>query len=139
MSTADDAGAPRDLESEPISGVMSQGVVACAASMPLADVAARMESERIHCVLVHPDDATARGIDDGSPVRIHNDLGEVVCEARVSDSVRRGVVSIPKGAWSRSSMNGSTSTALSPDDLQSVGNGACFNDARVEVEAAPSG
>jgi CBS domain-containing protein len=58
MMSTSDAGSPRDLESEPIAGVMSQGVVSCAASMPLADVAARMESERIHCVLVHPDDAT---------------------------------------------------------------------------------
>jgi anaerobic selenocysteine-containing dehydrogenase len=84
-------------------------------------------------VTLHPDDASVRDITSGEPVRVHNDLGEVICEARVSDSVRRGVVSMPKGAWSRSSINGSTSTALCPDDLQVVGNGACFNDARVAV------
>jgi anaerobic selenocysteine-containing dehydrogenase len=85
-------------------------------------------------VTLHPQDAAAREIQRGDRVRVHNDLGEVLCEARISDRVRPGVVSIPKGAWRRSSVNGLTSTALCPDHLQVVGNGACFNDARVEVE-----
>jgi anaerobic selenocysteine-containing dehydrogenase len=85
---------------------------------------------------VHPQDAAARRIASGDRVRVYNDLGEVVCEARVTDHLRPGVVALPKGAWSRSSANGSTSTALCPDHLQVVGNGACFNDARVEVEKA---
>ena len=85
---------------------------------------------------LHPEDAAARGIESGDRVRVFNDLGEVVCGARLTEQVRPGVVSMPKGAWSRSSMNGSTSTALCPDHLQVVGNGACFNDARVEVEKA---
>jgi len=85
-------------------------------------------------VTLHPDDAAGRGVSSRDRVRVHNALGEVVCEARVSDRVRPGVVSMPKGAWSRASVNGASSTALCPDDLQVVGNGACFNDARVEVE-----
>jgi anaerobic selenocysteine-containing dehydrogenase len=88
-------------------------------------------------VTLHPDDAASRGIASGEQVRVFNDLGEVVCEARVTDRVRPGVVSMPKGAWRRSSVNGLTSTALCPDHLQVVGNGACFNDARVEVESSP--
>ena len=85
---------------------------------------------------IHPEDAEARGIASGDRIRVHNDLGEVVCEARVTERVRQGVVSMPKGAWRRSSINGQTSTALCPDDLQTVANGACFNDARVEIEKA---
>lgn len=87
-------------------------------------------------VTLHPEDAAARGIASRDRVRVFNGLGEVVCEARVSDRVRPGVVSMPKGAWSRASVNGASSTALCPDDLQVVGDGACFNDARVEVEKA---
>ena len=86
---------------------------------------------------IHPNDAAARGILSGENVRVFNDRGEVVCRARVSDGVRPGVVSMPKGAWRKASVNGLTSTALCPDDTQVVANGACFNDARVEI--APAG
>jgi anaerobic selenocysteine-containing dehydrogenase len=82
---------------------------------------------------IHPDDARSRGIGPGDRVRVWNELGEVVCTARVDASVRPGVVSLPKGAWMKSSLNGRTSTALTPTHVNVVGGGACFNDARVEV------
>ena len=44
------------------------------------------------------------------------------------------MVLLPKGAWRRSSKNGKTSTALTPATINRVAGGACFNDARVEVE-----
>jgi anaerobic selenocysteine-containing dehydrogenase len=83
---------------------------------------------------IHPADAAARHITDGDTVRVFNELGEVVCRAHVSAGIREGVVSLPKGAWRKSSLNGFTATALCPDDTNVVGGGACFNDARVEVE-----
>jgi anaerobic selenocysteine-containing dehydrogenase len=83
---------------------------------------------------LHPDDAVARQVVSGDPVRVFNDLGTVECVARVTNRVRSGVVSMPKGAWRRTSKNGSTSTALCPDHVNIVGGAACFNDARVEVE-----
>jgi len=67
-------------------------------------------------------------------VRVFNDLGEVHCRVEVSESVRRGVVSMPKGAWRASAANGYTSNVLCPDTVSTVAGGACFNDARVEVE-----
>ncbi len=88
---------------------------------------------------MHEDDAAARGIADRDTVRVFNDLGEVVCRARVRGKVRRGVVLMPKGAWRKSSMNGMTSTALCPATVNEVGGAARFNDARVEVEPRPSG
>jgi anaerobic selenocysteine-containing dehydrogenase len=87
-------------------------------------------------VELHPADAAPRGIADGDTVRVYNDLGEVRCAARVRDRMRAGVVSMPKGAWRRASLSGFTSTALCPAHLNVVGGGACFNDARVEVERA---
>ena len=54
----------------------------------------------------------------------------------VDDRVREGVVLMPKGAWMKTSENGQTANALCPDDISEVGGGACFNDARVEVEKA---
>lgn len=87
-------------------------------------------------MLIHPRDAARRRVANGDLVRVFNELGEVVCRARVSDRVRDGVVSMPKGAWRKSSANGMTSTALCPDTVNEVAGGACFNDARVEVEKA---
>ncbi len=84
-------------------------------------------------LLMNPLDAQARGIADGDEVRIFNELGEVVCGVKLNDRVRRGVVSLPKGAWQKSSRNGRTSTALCPQDVNVVGGAACYNDARVEV------
>lgn len=83
---------------------------------------------------IHPQDANARHISNGDTVRVFNALGEVVCRAKVDNGVRPGVVAMPKGAWRKSSRNGLTSTALCPSHVNEVGGGACFNDARVEVE-----
>ncbi|MCB1058213.1 MAG: hypothetical protein KDD11_22165, partial [Acidobacteria bacterium] len=85
-------------------------------------------------VTLHPDDATPRGLQTGDPVRVHNRSGEVWCHARISDRIRPGVVLIPKGAWRRSTPNQATATALCPDHVNRVAGGACYNDARVEVE-----
>jgi anaerobic selenocysteine-containing dehydrogenase len=82
---------------------------------------------------IHPDDARARGVADGQPVRVSNALGEVQCLAHLDARIRPGVVSLPKGLWRRSFRNGAASTALCPDTLNEIAGGACFNDARVEV------
>ena len=66
-------------------------------------------------------------------MRIFNDLGEVHCPVAVTPNVRPGTVSLSKGLWRKSTFNGSTSNALSPDTLTDLGGGACFNDARVQV------
>jgi anaerobic selenocysteine-containing dehydrogenase len=89
-------------------------------------------------LLMHPDDAAARGLEDGDLVRIFNDLGEVHCPLDVTAEVRPGVVCLPKGLWRRSTRNKMTGTALVPDTLTDLGGGACFNDARVQVASLPN-
>ncbi len=86
-------------------------------------------------VRIHPEDAKARKLEDGQNIRMFNHLGEVVCRCKVSDTVRPGVVSLSKGLWLRHCNNKATSNALVDDTLTDLGDGACFNDARVEVEA----
>jgi anaerobic selenocysteine-containing dehydrogenase len=85
-------------------------------------------------LVIHPDDAHARAIAEGDTVRVYNELGTVTCHAAVSPTVRPGTVSLPKGLWGRHTLNGSTANALTPDTLTDIGAGACFNDARVQVE-----
>jgi len=86
---------------------------------------------------IHSADASARGIGDGERVRVFNELGEVVCPARHNDGIKPGVVFLPKGLWCHNTDNGAVATALAPDSLTDIGGGACFNDARVEVERIP--
>jgi anaerobic selenocysteine-containing dehydrogenase len=59
--------------------------------------------------------------------------------ASITPEMRPGTVSLPKGLWSRSTLNGETATALVPDALERLSGGACFNDARVQVELLADG
>lgn len=83
-------------------------------------------------VTLAPADAAARGIAAGDRVRVWNDQGEVICRARVSARLRPGVARMPKGSWRRDSDNGGAAVTLCPPTVGFAG-GACFNDARVEV------
>ncbi len=87
-------------------------------------------------VELHPDDAAARGLKSGDDVRVWNASGEVRCRLRISRDLRPGVAMLPKGIWSHNTQNGATSCALVPDTLTDFAGGACFNDARVDVERA---
>jgi anaerobic selenocysteine-containing dehydrogenase len=87
---------------------------------------------------MHPDDAAARALNDGDEIRMFNGLGEVRCKLQVGTWIRNGTVMLPKGLWRKHTANGYTANALAPDTLTDLGGGACFNDARVQVELAPS-
>jgi anaerobic selenocysteine-containing dehydrogenase len=89
-------------------------------------------------LVMHPNDAQARGLADRDMVRVFNELGEVHCPLQVLSTIRPGTVSLPKGLWRRSTRNGVTATALAPDTLTDLGGGACFNDARVQVASLPT-
>ena len=86
---------------------------------------------------VHPADAAARGIAHGDVARVWNELGEVRVAVRLNPDLRPGIVCLPKGLWSRSTLSGTTANALAPDTLSDLGGGACFNDARVEIDKIP--
>ena len=48
-------------------------------------------------LLIHPDDAQARGLSDGAEARVRSRSGEVVLKAEVSAEMMPGTVSIPHG------------------------------------------
>ena len=85
---------------------------------------------------MHPADAEPRNLKDGDSVRVWNTSGEVICRVSLTESMRPGVVCLPKGLWSRHTQNGRTANALAPDTFSDLGEGACFNDARVDVTHA---
>lgn len=84
---------------------------------------------------MHPDDAAERGLSEGQAIRVFNELGSVECALALKPELPSGVVELPKGLWARHTANGRSSNALCPDHSSDLGDGACFNDARVQVES----
>jgi anaerobic selenocysteine-containing dehydrogenase len=135
---------PEELEREAANGLYAYRAVPGTAEYPLALISPsndKMISSSLgelydeqFPVELSPSDAAARGIGDGDTVRVWNGQGEVRCNARVSDTLKPGVVSLSKGLWGHQTLSGTSANTLAPDTLTDVGAGACFNDARVQIE-----
>ncbi|MDQ7988559.1 MAG: molybdopterin oxidoreductase family protein [Candidatus Dactylopiibacterium sp.] len=88
---------------------------------------------------MHPADAAARGLGDGTRVRIFNDRGAFHAWLRVdagTPGVREGVVSAPSIWWQKLSGDGCNANAVTSQALTDLGGGATFYDCLVEVAAA---
>ncbi len=90
-------------------------------------------------VVIHPEDASARGIADGATVRVRNDRGAFTCRAVVSDDARAGVAVAPMGWWNRDYAGGRSPQATTPQRLTTMRDAPTFNDNRVEIEPAEPG
>jgi anaerobic selenocysteine-containing dehydrogenase len=97
------------------------------------EVLQKME-ERDHLEM-HPDDAAARGIHDGDPVRVHNRRGELHLTARLNGMVRPGVVAARLN-WAKFHPRGQNVNVLTSEKLTDLGNSATFYSVLVEVEPA---
>jgi anaerobic selenocysteine-containing dehydrogenase len=84
-------------------------------------------------VLLHPEDAAARGIDEGAKVRVYNDRGAFYAAAAVSDRVRPGVAMAPKQYWRRLTPGAATPNATTPDRDADMAGAPTFHDNRVNV------
>jgi anaerobic selenocysteine-containing dehydrogenase len=88
-------------------------------------------------LMMHPSDATARGLSQGVEVRVWNERGDVFLSLDITAAVPPGVVASEKGAWLATSRTGQTISALVSADMRAdLAEGACFNDTRVEVTRA---
>jgi anaerobic selenocysteine-containing dehydrogenase len=85
-------------------------------------------------VAIAPVEARRRALQAGDTVRMRNSFGSTVATLTVSDDIPEGVASMPKGLWRKSTKNNWTANALAPDHVDDLGGGACYNDARVEIE-----
>ena len=83
-----------------------------------------------------PVDAQARGLKDGALVNVFNDRASITLPVTIDATMREGVCSIPKGLWRRHIVGGLTANAFAPDTYTDLSDGACFNDARVEIRAS---
>lgn len=131
-----DREAPEGLyafQEDPATDRFPLALISPATSRTISSTFGELRREVVPLAL-HPEDAGRRGIAAGDEVRVWNDLGEVRTIARLDADLKPGVVFLPKGLWSHNTLSGTTSNALAPATLTDLGGGACFNDARVEVE-----
>ncbi|MBC7730018.1 MAG: molybdopterin oxidoreductase family protein [Microbacteriaceae bacterium] len=87
-------------------------------------------------VELHPDDAVARGITDGTMVRVFNDRGSYRCKAAVGVRARPGVVNGLGVWWRKLGVDGSNVNELTSQRLTDIGRGPTFYDCLVEVAPA---
>jgi anaerobic selenocysteine-containing dehydrogenase len=93
------------------------------------------KGEREPRIWIHPQDAAARGIQQGDWVRAYNGRGEVLLKAVVSaEHVRPGTTWSPSLWWHRDSPGGRNVNALTSDRLADMGGGSTFHTCFVEIE-----
>ena len=90
-------------------------------------------------LLIHPEDASLRGIPDGAMVRVFNDRGSFRARAKVGAKSRAGVVVAPGIWWTGDTADGNNANATTSTNLTDLGGGATFFDNLVQVEALPAG
>ena len=98
-----------------------------------ANLAFAIDSEGKPKLDIHPDDAAARGIEEGNLVRIFNARGEFEAAARVSERARPGVVVALSVWWKKLSPDGRNANEVTSQALTDMGGGATFYDCLVEV------
>jgi len=82
-------------------------------------------------LLINPDDALERGIEDGARTRIFNGRGELTAKVKFDYGIKRGCVSMTNGWWIN---QGGTVNFLSLGRATDMGHGAAFHNNRVDVE-----
>jgi anaerobic selenocysteine-containing dehydrogenase len=88
---------------------------------------------------IHPQDAAARNIADGSRVRVFNDRGSIDVLARVTDRARAGVVVALSIWWKKLARDGRNANELTSQRLTDIGRAPTFYDCLVQVEPAVAG
>ena len=92
-----------------------------------------LRSERQPFILINPEDATRRAIDDGEMVRVWNDRGECRLVARISTRVKQGVACALSTWWNKLSPGHTNVNQTVSQALTDIGGGATFYDNLVEV------
>lgn len=99
-----------------------------------ANLPKQLRQELRPFVEIHPQDATARNIQDGDTVRAFNERGSCELHAVVTTRAREGVVVSPSVWWNKLSPGGANINQLTSQRLTDLGGGATFYDALVEIE-----
>ena len=82
---------------------------------------------------MHPEDAQARGIQDGDVIRVFNQRGTYHCKAQLNNRARPGVVNGLGIWWRKLGLNGTNVNELTSQNLTDIGRAPVFYDCCVEV------
>ncbi|HZA96550.1 MAG TPA: molybdopterin oxidoreductase family protein [Burkholderiaceae bacterium] len=82
---------------------------------------------------IHPRDAHARGVVDGTRVRVFNDRGSIDVLARVTDRARPGCVVALSIWWKKLARDGKNANELTSGRLTDIGRGPTFYDCLVDI------
>ena len=96
--------------------------------------------------MIHPDDATARGLADGDTVRVASRVGAIELPCEVSDAMMPGVVSIPHGfghgrdgvqlSVAGAKPGASINDLTDPENIEPLSGNAILNGTPVSIERA---
>ncbi len=89
--------------------------------------------EKSPLLQIHPQDAAARGIEDGDNVVVWNDRGSYQVKANVTDKMLPGTL-VSQGLWWGQEGQRRRVNALTPDRLADMGGGAVFFSTVVDVK-----
>jgi anaerobic selenocysteine-containing dehydrogenase len=104
-----------------------------------------VKGERRCTLLMHPDDAKARGLSTGQKVKLSSSAGATTCELEVTDDLMPGVVSLPHG-WghhregtqlgvAQAHAGASINDVTDPLHLDALSGNAGFSGVKVQVAA----
>lgn len=82
-------------------------------------------------VWINPNDAADRGIQDGDPVEIFNELGSVILKAKLTEKISTATLWAPRPLIG---LNGSPLNILAPGTSQNIGGGPVFNSIKVKIK-----
>ncbi len=83
---------------------------------------------------IHPADATGRSIEDGTTVRVWNELGSLTLTVEVTEKIIPGTVLAPGIWWRKFSPDRQNINQITPQTEADMGGGALFYDTQVWVE-----
>jgi anaerobic selenocysteine-containing dehydrogenase len=129
-----DFAPPPAYRPPPVDAALPLVLISPASEKAITSQFFEQEPEGSARVFVAPAEAKRRGLKDGDRVRLRNSFGRAEAILSVSADVAPGVASLAKGLWRRHTLDGWTANALAPDHVDAQGGGACYNDARVEIE-----
>jgi anaerobic selenocysteine-containing dehydrogenase len=86
------------------------------------------------CCILHPEEAHARDLCDGEPVRLFNDRGSVGLVLKLSDEIQPGVVLVPGQRPDGETVSG-TINLLCSDRYTDLGEGATYQSTWLEIAA----
>nr|WP_298684386.1 molybdopterin-dependent oxidoreductase [uncultured Dongia sp.] len=82
-------------------------------------------------VAMHPDDAAARGLTAGQPVRVSNSTGTIDMVVELADTLPRGVALAAKSRWPK--LGGLTVNALNPGTKSDMAESSSVHGIEVEI------